>query len=446
MILITFSVFACSSGQDANQTVISGRLTVDPELDDTGNYSNFELLITFRNSEGTATDTVYYAITDHDGYFSGIAKFEERNLYPMVISRNNNQLAVVNLVLADGDSIRIDGEMPDLESSIEVESTENNIYETVDRIDRNFSRVMRFISSGAISEDSLDIELQKWSDIYWDIYNDNPETYAASRSLSRSIAILQGWNDSLMVERMNTAFEKDGELPATVRRAGMRYYANSEGADRAISFLEKLQEQEGDRDEVMSIQMDMIKLLYDSTRVDVATEKLASFEQTYSEHQSGMQWAERIKTDIEKFSAGNIMPGFEIVNTENNIVNNDSLSGKPYLLEITRLDNSLYQQQFDRLLVISQIYKPFGLEIVTIPVGASEVGLNAFLEERGQVWHFAKPGTFDAEKLLESLNVYNIPVRYLVNEEGELIRKYVGTEFEDIITGLQKIRTNQEEL
>ena len=83
---------------------------------------------------------------------------------------------------------------------------------------------------------------------------------------------------------------------------------------------------------------------------------------------------------------------------------------------------------------------------MTIPVGVSEVALNEFLEERGHRWHFAKPGTYDAENLLKSLNVNNIPARYLVNGKGELIRKYVGTEFEDIITGLQKIRTNQEEL
>ena len=319
LVLLTFSAFACSSAQDESQTVINGRLTVDPELDNTGNYSNIELMIAFRNSGGSVTDTVYHAITDQDGYFSGIARFEEKNIYPLVISRNNNELAVVNLVLADGDSVRIDGELPDLESSIEIKSAENNIYETVDRIDRNFSRVMRFISSGAVSDDSLDIELQKWSDIYWDIYNDNPGTFAANRSLSRSVAILQGWNDSLMVERINTAFDKDGELPAPVRRTGMRYYANSDGVDRAVSFLEKLEKTEDDKDEVMSIQMDMIKLLYDSTRVDVASERLASFQQTYSEHQAGMQWAERMNTDVEKFSAGSIMPEFERVDIENNV-------------------------------------------------------------------------------------------------------------------------------
>jgi hypothetical protein len=32
-----------------------------------------------------------------------------------------------------------------------------------------------------------------------------------------------------------------------------------------------------------------------------------------------------------------------------------------------------------------------------------------------------------------------IPTRFLVDENGQIIRKYVGNEFDDVIQGIQKI-------
>jgi len=75
-IVLIFSFFSCTSEAQINETVIEGQLTVDPEIDETGNFSNFNLLIALRDSAGAYSDTVYHAITDQDGYFSGTARFK----------------------------------------------------------------------------------------------------------------------------------------------------------------------------------------------------------------------------------------------------------------------------------------------------------------------------------------------------------------------------------
>ncbi len=418
---------------------------VDPEIDETGNFSNFNLLIALRDTTGAYSDTVYHAITDQDGYFSGTARFKEKNLYPLLITRNNNNLGVVNIVLADGDSVRIEAEFPELEETLKIESAENNVLDTVERIDRNFNRVMRFISAGAVSEDSVGIELQKWSDIYWDLYNDNPDTYAGDRALSRSLAILEGWNDSMMIERIESVTSREKTLPASVRRLATNYYAETSGADRAVSYLDSLAKNANDNDIQMAIEMEMIKLLYDSASVELASQKIEDFKTSYTDHQRGQQWADRISYDIENFSAGDPIPSFEFTTTGNEVIDKDSLAGKPFILEFTRLDDPLYQDQYDRLLVISQIYQNFGLEVITVPLGATDVTLNAFFEERVKQWPFIDPNSLDVEDLRKRFNIYSIPVRFLVDEDGNLIRKYTGTEFDQIITGLQKIRTNQVE-
>jgi len=444
-IVLIFSFFSCTSEAQINETVIEGQLTVDPEIDETGNFSNFNLLIALRDSAGAYSDTVYHAITDQDGYFSGTARFKEKNLYPMLISRNNNNLGLVNIVLADGDSVRVEAEFPDIEQTLKIESEENEVFETLERIDRNFNRVMRFITAGAVSEDSVEIELQKWSDIYWDISNDNPDTYAADRALSRSVTILEGWNDSLMIDRIESVMNQGETLPATVRRLATNYYAERSGAERAVSYLDSLAKNASDENTQMAIEMEMIKLLYDSASVEMASQRIDEFKETYTEHQRGRQWADRISYDIENFSAGDPVPSFEFMSTENEIIDKDSLAGKPFILEFTRLDDPLYQDQYDRLLVISQIYSGFGLEVITVPLGTSGVTINAFFEERSKLWPFADPKSFDVEDLSKRFNIYGIPVRFLVNSDGNLIRKYTGTEFDQIITGLQKIRTNQEQ-
>src|SRR5690625_5661993 len=62
------------------------------------------------------------------------------------------------------------------------------------------------------------------------------------------------------------------------------------------------------------------------------------------------------------------------------------MNGTPYMVEITRFDNALYQQQYDRTIAIYQIYRNYGLEIITIPVSTSRITMDAFFEERSQFW------------------------------------------------------------
>jgi len=107
----------------------------------------------------------------------------------------------------------------------------------------------------------------------------------------------------------------------------------------------------------------------------------------------------------------------------------------------------LYQQQFDRNIAIYHIYKNYGLEFLTVPFDATEVILNAFFDERARLWPFAQPGTFNTDDLREKFNLNTLPTRILVDKNGIIVRKYEGTEFNDIVRGLQIVLTdiNEEE-
>ncbi|MEX2410869.1 MAG: TlpA disulfide reductase family protein [Candidatus Paceibacterota bacterium] len=447
-ILLFFSLlflFSCSRKEtEINRTAtITGKITVDPEIDSNSDYSGIQLFSTAQNDSGIA-DTLFIAITDSTGEFSGIATFPENDIYPMLVSRNQNVFGVLNMIFANDDTIHITGQIPDINNTVEIESYENEIYKTFERVDRGFNRVANFINAGMISADSIGIEIEKWSDIYWEVYDTYPETFAGNMSAETSISILRGWNDSLMVVRSEILLDDIGKISPFTLQLLVEYYAESEGLDGAIDEMDRIKETTDSKSQILDIDVQKIELLYDSSRTREANNLLEEFKSTYSENSSAMEWAENISYDLEFLTPGYPFPEFSFKTINGDSLDNQSLLGKPFLIEITRFENLLYQQQYDRTISIHQIYQNFDLEIITVPVNTNNVTLQAFFEERSLLWNIIDPSSFDSEELINLLNISSVPTRFLVDRDGMIVRRYVGNEYDDVVRGLQQI-INQNE-
>lgn len=446
LLFLVFTVVSCSGESETEEysTIVEGQFTVDTELDSTEDYSGIEIISSVRLSE-EQNDTLFYAVTDSSGMFSGRATFPEKGLYPLLISRNENIFGIANVVFAKDDTIQIQGELPDIEQTIEIDSHENEVLDVFQRVERNFARVAQFINAGALPADSVRIEINKWSDIYWDVYQKYPQTYGAKLAGETSVSMLRGFNDSLMVNRSQQLLQDYNEILPSTRNTLLEYYAETDGLERALTFIEDLKtEIEGQEDRI-DLEMERIALLYDSTKILKASQLLDQFKETYSENEMAMQWAENMSYDLEFLAPGYPFPNITVQLTDGDSLSTRDLMGSPFLVEITRFDNALYQDQFSRTIAIHQIYKNFGLEIITIPLATTEVTLNAFFEERRQLWMVAKPNSFDADRLIERLNLNRVPTRFLVNSDGNIIQRYVGEEYDDIVSGLQQITTQIEE-
>lgn len=440
-----FLTFACSRpGKDLNETHLSGRITVDESLDNSGDYSGIELLVSYGQGEGETRDTLFYAETDRDGYFSGTATYETREIYPVFISRNQNTFGILNMVFADGDSIHIQAQLPNVNQTAEITSHENDLLQTFQRVERNFNRVAQYINAGAMSEDSVKIELKNWSDIYWQMHEENTGTFVSQLAGNMSVSLLRGWNDSLMIERAEKLIGPRNRLRSPGRTVMVDYYAEEEGLDRAISFLNRLENLSNGKNDIMAVQMDKIELLYDSSRTAEASEQLSRFRRMFEDNSLAMEWAENIGYDIEFLAPGSPFPDFSFVTVTGDSVTSRSMAGTPYLIEFTRFDNSLYQRQFDRTVAIYQIYNNFGLDIITVPVATGRVMVQAFLDEREMPWKLVEPNSFDTDGLVERFNINRVPTRFLVNDRGEIIRRYVGEEFQEVVRGLQNITISNE--
>lgn len=419
---------------------ITGRISVDAQLDTTRDYSGIELEIVLPDTSGQLTDTLLYARTDEDGNYQSDVRFPRTDVYTLTLSRHDQNVGTVNLVLAEDDTVRFNVELPDVEETAVIESAENDLYSSYERLNTGFNRVLQFANAGLITADTLNMEVRKWSDLYWDFYEKNKESFAGIESAASSIRLLEGWENELMIQRLNQVVRESNNLVPFAARIGTRHYANEYGLDRALAYIDTLRNKSGlDQRASMELHRSRIELLYDSARVETARIELNEFKEHFSNIREASIWINRFEFDLTSLSPGSEMPGFEVQTLEAGTITKESLKGRAYILEFTRLDNFLYQEQFDRNIAIYQIYKNYDIEFITVPFGANEIVLSAFFEERARLWPFAQPGSFDAEELIERYNINTIPTRILVDSDGMVVRKYEGTEYNDIIRGLQLV-------
>lgn len=432
--------YSCSREKPEHKKTafINGNISVASNLDPSGDYSGIRLLTTARNDFGT-TDTLFFAVTDSLGEFEGVATFSESDIYPMLVSRSSNILGIINMIFADGDTISIAGQIPNITESVSIDSKENEVYKTFERVDNSFDRVVNFINAGYFTADSVGIELEKWSDIYWEVYETYPDTYAGKLAAENSIFMLRTWNDSLMVSRADEVIKTLGRILPSTLQTVIEYQAEAGGLDQAVDKLDDYKSLTDSRSQHLDIDVQKIELLFDSSKTKEANRLLAQFNVEYSNNPIAMQWAENITYDLEFLTPGYPFPNFKFLTVSGDSISNRSLEGKPYLLEITRFDNFLYQQQFDRTVSIYQIYQNFDLEIVTVPLATTEITLQAFFSERSLLWNVVQPNSFDAEEIISLLNINRLPTRFLIDREGNIIRRYIGNEYDDVVRGLQQI-------
>jgi hypothetical protein len=447
-IAVLLLLAACSQEERVEpfyQAHITGSITVEEQLDPSRDYSGIELKILRPDTLGQLNDTLFFAITDRDGYFAADARIPQDDIYSITISRRSNPLGHVNLVLADQDTVRFNAELPNLEETVEIESRENDLFRTYERLQTGVNRLLQFANAGYVTQDTLDMELRKWSDMFWEFYLENNDSFAGEESAATSISLLEGWEDSLMVERLNVIIESNPSLIPFASQVGTRYYSEEYGLEQALSFIESLKNKEIDNRVNMELKMSQIKMLYDSARVDAARLELEEFKEQYMNFRDAASWVERFEYDLTSLAPGSELPEFEMVSIDGDTISKDSMLGTSYVIEFTSLDNFLYQQQYDRTVAIYHIYKNYNVEFITIPLHTSTVVVNAFFEERAKLWPFAQPGLFDEEGLRDEFNLNILPTRILVDENGNIVRKYEGTEFNDIVRGLQIVLTNNTE-
>lgn len=441
VVIILLMATACSNEPKPLQTVVQGTITVADSLDESGDFSGIGISIVTRDSANTLSDTLYHEVTDRSGNFEGVVQFPEKQYYMMFISRNDQVLSNMGVILADGDTLTITAQLPNINQTVSLQSREHEAMKTFVRVDQSFQRVSAYAMRGAIPDSQMLDEAKKWTDLYWEVYEKHPETIASYLAAEKSANLLNNWNPEEMLNRIDETLPEEYMVSVALNLA-KPYIAEVQGFNAASNYLDSLAQIAREETTKEIVVRNKIKMYFDSSRVKQAKTLLTDYEQEYADNPASKKWARRIRYDLNYLAPGVQAPDFSFITMTGDTVSNSKLEGSTYILEISPLANAEYQNDFDRTVIIHEIYKNYGLKIYTIPLDQSELTIEGFFEERRKIWPVAKLGSFDVQNIIQKFNVVQVPTRFLIDQNGVLIRKYERGEFEDVIQGLNKAFRN----
>jgi hypothetical protein len=437
--IFAFSVVSCNAYEQENPlqpTLFEANFSVADSLDNSGDYAGFNILIFSRTSANAAADTVFFGVTDTSGNISGQIRLESEGSFPVQITRNGRNLASFRILLAGGDTVKVNGEFPGIQETLEVDSREARAMEMFRRVDTGFQRTNQFIISGQIPDSMITQELQKWTGLYWEVFEKQKGTFASKFALEQAITALSRFNRPAMFEKLNAAFEEDLAFGMAVT-LGKQYVADTQGLEAAVSYIDSVRGLTRRKEIVQAIDKSKIKLYFDSARVEKARLLLEDYKDEFVNEEEELPfWYKNMRFEINEIPPGSEVPEFSFYSVDGDTITNSNMVGKAYILEFTLMANTLYQNQYDEAALIFQIYNSSGLEYYTIPFDNSANTIIGFFEERERFWGLADPPSFDPKGLTERFNIQYYPTRVLVDAEGNIVRKFVGEEFEDMIPAI----------
>ena len=432
---------SCTSAETQQRTVIiSGEITINNEGDEIRDFSGVNLSIVNTRSD-SAQDTILNANTDIDGRFSVVASLQDRGIYPLVVSRNNRVLHLANIVLAPGDTVTITGQIPDLNSSIRVNSVENTAMETYERLQRLYGRVATFAYGGRVETDTIPGLMNQWSDYFWSLRTEFPGTYAAELGSIDAVEILEGWNDPVTMNRINE-LENIPEFAPVKMIYGGHVKARLEGLDAGIKYLDDLRSQLSDNDEKISIDMRKIELLVDYSEYDKALLELEAQTKRNRSDTAYQEWATSVKYELENLIPGREIPDFSIQINPDQTISKASMSGKYYLLEVVLLADANYQATYPDLISMYEDVSTKNVVFYSIPLDNSQITIDAFFEERAKRWTFSNAGSLDQSTLLDVLRIDQVPTRYLIGPDSKIISRYITHDLSGLKRDLDIIAAN----
>lgn len=435
LLLLVATLSNCSKEPEVLESKFLVDVSVADSVDTTGDFSGFNFLVFHRLTVNDPVDTLIHLVTDSLGHAEGNIQFEKAGSYPVQISRNGRNLASLQLLLSDEDTVKFSGQFPDISATIEVDSREQRAMDAYNRVDKAFQRVALFINAGKVPEEEIADELQKQVDLYWQIFERYPGTFASKFGLEAAVNILSDLDQPQMFEKINQGFNEEYAfaLAATV---GKEFVASERGLEKGIAYLDSVKKLTKKEDILRVLDQAKIKLQLDSLKVEDAKTALATFEKKYEDKENYTEWFKNIRFELFELTPGEPVPTFSFFTADGEVVSNSNLLGKPYILEFTTMANSLYQQQYDEATILYQLYAPNGLQYYTLPFDPSANTIIGFFEERNRYWDVADPSSFDKKKMVENFNIHYYPTRVLVDAEGNMYRKFIGEEFDGMIPAI----------
>ncbi len=418
----------CRPESEGVQSHLSGEVTVRASVDSSDDHSGFRVLVV--SADGRTVDTLGHAVTATDGTFETTVTASERGIYPLLVwgRQGQQRLASTDVVVAAGDSATLDLELPLNRQRITVRSEENAALSAYQNTMAQHRRsLVQRLQTEAADSNAMAQGIRQTSSMLWSLQETFPGTFAAQLGAAESLALLAGWNDSLVVDRareIDPSSPRYVEVAQIARRAEARFH----GQEASLDLLDRFTSRAETNAQRAGVQAARVRSFIDSLQSDAAL----SAAQTLKNEYPNTQWAEW--ADRAMYEVNNLLPGKKAPAIEARTLSGDSLSlraleGRPVILEYYRPDNDLYARQLPSRNALYRNTRSDSVAFVSISVEPDTILYQAFTQDRSHPGHqvIAPEGTDGP--IARAYNVADVPTRILIDEEGKIVSRYPGAAF-----------------
>jgi len=280
-----------------------------------------------------------------------------------------------------------------------------------------------------LDETRMGQNIRQTSSILWGLTDSFPGSYAADLAAVESIAMIEGWNDSLTVARSQELSPTNPRY-AEALRVARRAQAELNGQESALNLLEQAltrsEEADAPPETRAMLMAEVVRAHLDSLERDAALSAARSLRGTYPDS-DWAEWATRAEYEAQNLLPGNTAPNIDLTTIDGDSLSLESLRGRPVLLEFYRPESRLYREQIPTRNAIYEGTEAQDLQIISISLQPDSVLNDAFREGRTLPGHHVIAPEGTDSPLLETYNIASLPTRVLIDAEGRIVDKYLGT-------------------
>jgi peroxiredoxin len=438
--ILTFALVSigCRAESAAQVTgFVSGRLSISADVDSVADYRDFEVLIA-SNLDGDI-DTLGFARTDSLGNFSTPVRSTQKGVYPLLISRGGQTLALEEIVIADGDSSRVAATFPLNGRPVRIVSMENAAWSAYKNTKAQYNKlVLELVESQPdYTEEEMGRIVRQSSSIYWGLRETFPGTLGSVVAEAESVVMLEGWADSVVVDHARKIAEDHPSMIAIVR-AGRRSEGRLRGQAAAIAFIRSfLSDPDASLDSDAALLSEVVIAHLDSSEqvqaVAVARELQSKFPDG-----AWSRWAQGAIYEVENLLPGMPAPDFSVLDINGEVIDLQSLRDQFFMLEFYTPTHPLFQQELGLRQAMLNALDDDVFESISISVDPDSAYNEALLDGRDFQGRFVFEPEGLESPIATAYNVNVVPTRILVDPRGLIVGKYVGATLEELEQELEE--------
>ena len=408
------------------QAHMEGRVTVSPAVDSTQQYNGFNVLVAQRTGGGI--DTLGSAVTDASGAFAMDVQALDRRIVPLVISRRGEALLSADYVVAPGDSSVLNVQFPLGNRPLQIRSPENSAWLAYQNTLALYRQsLVQSLQSDSMMAQAMDQRIEQTVAILWDLSDAFPNTLGAAHAKAETIILLEGWDDALAVERAQRVAPENPRY-IEVARAARRAQARRAGQEAALALLDQFQQRARNDNQRAALLAEVARARIDSTEQRAALVAARALASAYPDT-DWANWADRAAYEVQNLMPGMEVPGFSVTTWQGTALDLSDLRGRPVLLEFYDPADALYRKQLPTRNAIYEGTRASDLAVVSVSLQPDSLLNEGFFDGR------ELPGTHvvaPQEQVRGFINTYNVgalPTRFLIDAQGRIVDKYVGSGF-----------------